>query len=801
MIERAILTVLLGLVIQGSAYAQSTSAITGKIVDEQGAPIPFASVVIDSLSLGAVSDGNGLYKIEKVPLGGHFVKVRAVGFHEVREYIRVNDRKPLQKAFTLREDIFQLDEVMIEGQTEAGEKKEEAYAVEIIDTREVQNLDINLNQLTTQLAGIRVRESGGLGSSFSYSLNGMSGRSVRFFVDGIPIDRYGSGYAINNFPVNLIERIEIYKGVVPPQFGSDALGGVINIVAQNSFQNYLDASYSMGSFNTHRAALSTRWIDDVSKLFVDFQGYYNYSENNYPVWGPGVEVADPNTGRAIEIETKRFHDAYRSASGKIDVGLLDKPWADQVKLSFLVADNFNELQHGATMASVIGEATRSETSYAPSIYYTKKNLFINGLEGRLFSSVSWLKSYTVDTSSRNYNWRGEVIDERPTNSEMGAGRNGKSLLTLTTQNQFHQANLAYTITPRQVMNFNFTYEGVTREGKDPLISNRTASFKEPQQLTKQVASLAHEAKMMNERLSSTLWIKHYNFTAATVDEEYVTDSLGYRPVAFPIERKTSSLGYGIALKYNFQKHSIAKLSLEKSFRLPDADELLGDGLFVNTSPELLPEESINLNIGWLASDISVGKDGRFSSEPSFFYRDTYNLILYRVQNNIGTGQYNNVGKVRGLGGSMDVKYAYKNFLELNGNATYQALRDWNEYNGANRNQTYQDLLPNTPYLMANGGLTLRKGNVFQENDELSFFWDAQYVHEFYLNWPSLGDPNTKAVIPTQLINNTGISFSMKSGVYNVSLACQNVFNEQAYDNYLLQKPGRAFSIKLRTYLQ
>lgn len=797
---RIIMTLLL-VALSTFVYAQSTSVVTGKVYDEKGAAVPFASVIIDSLNLGAVSDANGVYKIGKVPFGIHLIKARALGFYETSENVLVNGANPVQKDFYIKEDIRHLDEVVVEGQSEATEKKAEAYAVEVIDTKKIQNRDINMNQLTTQTAGIRVRESGGLGSNFSYSLNGMSGRSVRFFVDGIPIDRYGSGYSINNFPVNLIERVEIYKGVVPPQFGSDALGGVINILSKNSFYNYLDASYSFGSFNTHRAALSTRWIDETSNLFVDLQGYYNYSDNSYKVWGPGVEVADPNTGRAIEIKTKRFHDAYRSASGKIDVGMLDKPWADQIKLSFLYADNHNELQHGATMASVIGEATRSETSYAPSLFYTKKDLFIDGLEGSLFSSISWLKSYTVDTSSRIYNWYGQVIDERSTNSEMGAGRNGKSLLTLNTQNQFHQANFTYTIAANQKINFNYTYDGTTWDGNDPLISNRTASFKEPQDLNKQVISLAYEAVIFNENLNSTFWVKNYDLKVATVDEEYVTDSLGYRPVAFPIERQTNSFGYGVALKYNFQKYHIAKLSLEKSFRLPDADELLGDGLFVRTSPDLLPEESINLNISWLASDIPLNKKSHISFEPSFFYRDTYNLILYRVQNNIGTGSYNNIGKVRGIGGSMDVKYTYKNFLELNGNATYQALRDWNKYDGANRNQTYQDLLPNTPYLMANGGLTLRKGNVFSENDELSFFWDLQYVHEFYLNWPSLGNPDTKAVIPTQFMNSTGISLSMNSGMYNVSLGCQNIFNEQVYDNYLLQKPGRGFSIKLRTYLK
>jgi outer membrane cobalamin receptor len=784
----------------GQVEAQDRKgAILGLITNEQGEPLPGITVRLVDTFIGGISNAEGIYQLTKVPEGAYYIEASAVNYHKKWVEIKVVKDSTLLVEFTLNEKISELEEVVIQEKAEVTEIREQAYAVEVIGTKKFENRSIDINQLLTKSAGIRVRESGGLGSSFTYSINGMSGRAIKFFVDGIPIDRYGSGYSINNFPVNLIEHIEIYKGVLPASFGSDALGGAINIITKTGFENYVDASYSLGSFNTHRAALATHLTNPDHGLFLDFQGFYNYSDNNYEVWGPGVEVANPQTGRAEEIRTERFHDAYRSVSIKAEAGIRHRSWANQLKLGVLFADNFNELQHGATMAAVIGEAVRSEKSVAPSLQYHKAGFLTDRLDLNFFASYSYLTSVTTDTSSRIYNWRGEVIDERPNNSEMGGGRNGKSLLTLSTHNLFNQAALSYQLSPAQTLSLTHTLDDTKRSGSDPYISDRTASFKEPQEITKHITALAYQVKAIDDKWDNTLWVKNYDFGVSTVDEQYITDSLGYRPEAFPISDQLNSTGFGYATKYTFNPRHLVKLSAERAFRLPDPDEVLGDGLFVKNNPQLQPEESINLNASWLANRIPLGRESHLSFEPAFFYRYTRNLILYLVNEGRGIGTYTNIGKVRGIGGSLDLTYQYGDFLQLKANATYQDLRDWSKFQGPNRNQTFQDRLRNTPYLMANASINIQQENILDQGDQLSFYWDFQYVHEFFLNWPSLGAKSTKAVIPTQLIHSTGVGYSFHSGTYNLSLECTNLFDEQVYDNYLLQRPGRAYATKLRVF--
>jgi hypothetical protein len=83
---------------------------------------------------------------------------------------------------------------------------------------------------------------------------------------------------------------------------------------------------------------------------------------------------------------------------------------------------------------------------------------------------------------------------------------------------------------------------------------------------------------------------------------------------------------------------------------------------------------------------------------------------------------------------------------------------------------------------------------------LSLYVNTHYVEQYYLNWPSLGDPATKKVIPEQFVQDAGVTYAFNNNRCSISLECRNILNKQVYDNYLLQKPGRFSSIKFRYFL-
>lgn len=65
------------------------------------------------------------------------------------------------------------------------------------------------------MSSVRIREEGGMGSNYNFSLNGFSGNQVKFFLDGIPMDNFGSSFNLANISANMAERVEVYKGVLP----------------------------------------------------------------------------------------------------------------------------------------------------------------------------------------------------------------------------------------------------------------------------------------------------------------------------------------------------------------------------------------------------------------------------------------------------------------------------------------------------------------------------------------------------------------------------------------------------------
>jgi len=119
-------------------------------------------------------------------------------------------------------------------------------SVNAIDVSSIISSINSINGLVDRTAGVKLREEGGVGSDFDLSISGMSGNSVRYFIDGVPMDTKGTGLTLSNLPISMIDHVEIYKGVVPTWLNSDVLGGAVNIVTNRKRKNYLDVSYGLG---------------------------------------------------------------------------------------------------------------------------------------------------------------------------------------------------------------------------------------------------------------------------------------------------------------------------------------------------------------------------------------------------------------------------------------------------------------------------------------------------------------------------------------------------------------------------
>ena len=112
---------------------------------------------------------------------------------------------------------------------------------------------------------------------------------------------------------------------------------------------------------------------------------------------------------------------------------------------------------------------------------------------------------------------------------------------------------------------------------------------------------------------------------------------------------------------------------------------------------------------------------------------------------------------------------------------------------------YKVRLPNIPYRYANFDATFSWHDLFARGNVLTVSYDGFWQHAFPLTWENIGSKETKAYVPEQLSHNLSISYSLKQGRYNLSFECRNLTDARLYDNFSLQKAGRAFYVKARVH--
>ena len=229
--------------------------IAGVVIDNAGEePLPGATIFIEELKKGIVTDGHGEFLLSDVPAATYTLTVRFIGYHTQTRKLTVGKERGKKIIIRLKAEAKSLDEVVVMGKSEARKLREQAMPISVISMNQIQGTVNNVQDILAKTAGITVRATGGTGSTSRISVRGLEGKRIGLFIDGNPMNDNSDFIDINDSPVEMIDRIEIYKGVVPAKFGGSAVGGAVNIVIKEYPPKYLDVNYSYGRFNTHNAS-------------------------------------------------------------------------------------------------------------------------------------------------------------------------------------------------------------------------------------------------------------------------------------------------------------------------------------------------------------------------------------------------------------------------------------------------------------------------------------------------------------------------------------------------------------------
>ena len=683
----------------------------------------------------------------------------------------------------VEEEVTQLSEVVLTGQSPIKQVQKAAYNVVAIEAQQLRNLNSNAADMLARVSGVKMRETGGVGAEANINLNGFTGRHVRIFIDGVPMNEANASFRINNIPAELIERIEIYKGVVPVTFGADALGGAINVVTRKSRYNYGNLSYTFGSFNTHKSTLNLgQFLTD--NISVELNAYQNYSDNSYKVF---TEYLDLQTGTYSKEKRwfKRFHDRYHNEAIIGRVNIFDEKWADKLSFALNYSQEDKQLQNANLMQKVFGGKYRKSHNYSSSVEYEKKNI-LNGLSFFLTGRYDFTTTQNVDEEARRYSWTGEyepmvTRGESQLQNTIFEGKTG-----------YITSHLDYQLNEKHSFQLTHTFSNYTRRNKNMLITNYTLDSDFMRRVNEKNISGFSYKFTPSERWNILAFGKYYN-TAVT--GPVIISGQGSRAVYEEETHHTQAWGYGGATTYQLLKPLQAKLSYEKSFRLPTDTELFGDGDLEIGNYKLKPENSDNLNVN--ISYQPVFKAHSLLVEAGFAYRYIKDYIIRSIISagaNEGSAGSRNHGKVLNMGVDATLRYFYKDIFSVGGNLSYMNLRNKEEFTETGRpSAIYNDRLPNMPYLFGNADATCNIGSLIAKHDKLSLNYNLFFTEEFFTSWQSEG---TKIKVPRQLSHDVSLTYYTPNKRLSLSVEAKNITDELLYDNYSLQKAGRAFYAKL-----
>lgn len=670
-----------------------------------------------------------------------------------------------------------MTEVTVRGRENPAQRSvRSAEAVTVVDLRRAREQTVDLGEVLARSQGVSVRRDGGLGSNANLSLNGLTGEQIRFFLDGVPLEAAGYPFGVANVPVNLVERVEIFRGVVPVRFGADALGGAVNLVTDTTFAPRLSASYQTGSNGLHRLTAEGRTRHADTGLVVGASTFVDRAKNNYDVDVKIVNAA----GREADARVPRFHDGYSAVGGAVEVGFIDRPWARRLTGRAFATGFDKDVQSNLVMTGApYGEVTRSERVYGGTLRYEQP--LARDLELDLVANYARRFIHFVDVGEGVYDWFGRRI---VSNNQPGEVDNVPRDQAFWQGTFFGRATATWAAVEGHVLRVSTAPAFTSRDGEERRTASGVRDRQDvPRELFALNSGLEYEANLFGGRLQNIASAKSYLYASRSEDL-----STGQR---VRVDRRP--LGVGDAVRYRVSDWLYAKASYERATRLPGPDEVFGDGALIGANTALQPEVSHNVNLGphielrrTSAGDIVVDADT--------FLRDTDNLIS--VIPAALNSTYQNVGSARSLGFEAGGSWVLPGrWLALDGSFTYNDLR--NTSTGGTFERERGDRIPSRPWLFGSWGARLRFKGLPGPADSIEPFYVGRYVHSFYRAWESQGAAAFKQVVDAQTTHVAGVTWTVFADGARVASTVEvdNLTDARVFDVFGAQRPGRQFFIK------
>lgn len=566
-------------------FGQSTIKIWGNVVDKQtGQPLYRVNIVVCGTGFGTTSDENGYFKLENLLEDIYSIEVSHIGYTRQRiSDIRVSKDQPVRINIKLSPAVIPMRSVEISAPNADKSRKTD---VVVIDEIEIARSNFhNLGEVLEQVPGVEIRNSGGLGGSKKISIRGSQTNQVLVLLDGIPLnDELGGVADLSQIPVNMIEKIEVYKSGSSHRFGSGAIGGAVNITTQKTFVNRAYLNGSLGAFRFFH------FEPGLSGQYRNFAYFATYNQ----------------------METRGdFPYSYKNSLGEtIQENRIN---SDVLSRNLFLRLNYTQNGH---QFSLQAQRMQSERGIPGKINAWTAFARANNTHEILGAEYQKTDRKLIFDFKCNYS---KSVTENsnlyPPDAEKRFRRYSKWDYQYMTSSLIIQSNFDFLIT--EWLNLKLGYSGRWLQYED---ENKRPSLEPP---INQAEDRSHGFYLFQEWEKQFPW-HHWQFKLSPViryDEMVIESEASDR-----IEQQWSP-GISLFTAVGAENKFFLKSNLNRSFRVPTFADLFYQDVRVAGKPDLAPEKSRNWDIG-LGADVAIW--GQISGEIIHFQNTIDDLIVWRL---------------------------------------------------------------------------------------------------------------------------------------------------------------------------
>jgi len=322
------------LIVPQPAGAQSRAAVEGRVTTQDGEPLQGVQVADPAIQRGTTTNANGRYRIESLPTGKHIIEYRFVGFQNVTREVTLAAGETATVDVTLRSRVMEIDEVTVTGTARARSTLRAPQDVDVMGTEQLQaRKGAALGDLLQEnVSGVSSIQTGS--QAGKPVLRGLSGNRIVLLKDGISQEFYQFG--VRHFPTtnaSEAERVEVVRGASSILYGSDALGGAINVISKPapttgvdeldvggaaSTQYYTNNNERAGSIDLSVAQGNVGWRVGAERRVAD--NFHTPEEPTFFETGNGGTFGDPKYTGEVPFTNFEQWSAYGQVGMQGDFG-------------------------------------------------------------------------------------------------------------------------------------------------------------------------------------------------------------------------------------------------------------------------------------------------------------------------------------------------------------------------------------------------------------------------------------------------------------------------------------------------